>query len=83
LNDLGFSKVVGIIDKDRSSVAENLTKQFPNYKFAVIPADDVRDKETRTTNSKEGLVRSNGTLKDEYVAPVTNLFAEINNYLGG
>jgi len=44
LRDLGFTRVVGILDGNRRDAAERLKGEFPHYAYLVSEFDDVRDK---------------------------------------
>lgn len=44
LNDLGYNKVFTILDNDQKKAVINLKKEYPNYYFYAIAADDVRNK---------------------------------------
>jgi len=44
LRELGFSRVVGILDGNRSALATRLATVFPDYHFFAIAADDIRTK---------------------------------------
>lgn len=87
LHDLGFKKVVGILDKNKKDEKENLRKNlkrsFPHYEFFVIPTEDVRDKEEdkRSFPKVDGLVKKEGNewiFKPEYREDVLKIFREIH-----
>lgn len=78
LNDLGFLKVVGILDKNRESLIPQLQKEFPRYLFKAIPADDVRTK----PDVQLGLLDENGNLRPEYKEATEQLFVAAQQYLG-
>jgi hypothetical protein len=52
LNELGFERVVGILDKNMTDMQTSLQQQFPDYSFEVIPADDVRTKPARSERAE-------------------------------
>ncbi len=76
LNDLGFKKVFGILDNDKTEECTKLNTEFANYNFVTIPAKDVRDKEPDIT----GLFSAPGALKDEYQDAMTAIVQQISNY---
>lgn len=79
LCELGFKKVVGILDKGKESEKDDLTREFPEYEFFCIPADDVRTKAARKAKGQViGLVNENGMIRAEYKDEVKNLFHKIN-----
>ena len=39
--DLGFKKVVSILDGDKQDKFQSLQESFPEYHFEIIPADDI------------------------------------------
>lgn len=45
LQDMGYKKVAGLLDNDQAAILPQLEGDFPDYKFFVIPAKDVRDKD--------------------------------------
>jgi len=84
LNDLGFKKVVGILDKNKMNLAPQLSKDFPDYLFIGIPADDVRDKNAiKGRPGVSGLASTDGTVKDEYKGVVTQIFSDVNSFFIG
>lgn len=81
LDNLGFKKLVGILDKNKKDERKKLKKKFPHYKFYIMPADDVRSKpETRAKDAVEGLVDREGNIKEKYEGEITDVFREINSY---
>lgn len=79
LNDLGFRKVVGILDNNKADSAKPLSAEFPDYHFVVQPADDIRYKSDRDGSSL--LDDKNVSVRDEFRKPVSDMFAEIEKYL--
>lgn len=82
LKDLGFEKVVGLLDNNvAQTLINNLENKFstPKFHFYKIPADDVRTKnEVKPRPEIQGLVDKEGDLKEEYIDEMNNLFNEIN-----
>ncbi|MCK4429928.1 MAG: AAA family ATPase [Candidatus Aminicenantes bacterium] len=84
LDELGFKKVVGILDKNKNEVRKKLKRKYLNYKFYVIPADNVRFKpETPAKEAVEGLMDSAGNIIEEHKGEVINIFKEINSFFLG
>ena len=82
LNDLGYSKVAIIFDGDKLSDKQALEGIFPQYSYFIISTDDIRDKkEISYRPAKSGLMKENGTLKEEYRSEMTQLLNAINEYL--
>lgn len=81
LHELGFRRVVGILDKDKESQRAGLEAAFPSFRFFVIPAGDVRTKKARKAEGeKEGLVAKVGKeyrLQEKYRAQVERMFGEM------
>lgn len=78
LTDLGFERVVGILDKDKEALKEELESRFPQFKFFVIPAPDVRTKKAAPQRAEVvGLLDEGGKLRDDYRAAVEEMFDEI------
>lgn len=82
LSDLGFQKVVGILDGDKLNTLQRLEEQFENYHFFAIPAEDVRSKEERHLHAVRGLLDDNNqNIRDEFVEDLRTEFQRINQYL--
>lgn len=85
LRELGFAKVVGILDGNRPQLAEQLRKMFPQYHFCTIPADDVRTKDARPQKPKvRGLLDDNNDhVRPECVKATRELLTKANEFLRG
>jgi predicted ATPase len=85
LKELGFNKVVGILDGNRVSLVTELSQKFPTFHFFAIPATDVRTKAAIPEKSvvKGLLDDENETIRPEYLDRTRALFAEANRYLCG
>jgi ABC-type cobalamin/Fe3+-siderophores transport system ATPase subunit len=62
LHELGFHRVTGLLDRDKASLAEELSSEFPEFTFIVLPTDDIRDKSRVQKDPKRGLFRSDGSI---------------------
>lgn len=81
LTDLGFEKVVGILDADKADLVRSLSQSYPNFSFHTIPANDVRTKSALPEKQAvEGLVDEHGILRQQYNEQLTFLFDSINAY---
>lgn len=81
LVDLGFEKVVGIVDFDKKNLVEKLENTFPKYKFFYIPANDIRTKpEVKPRKKIEGLLDEKREIRSEYKEKTEELFKKINSY---
>lgn len=81
LKDLGFKKVVGILDSDKKDEKSLLSNEFEDYSFLIIPAKDVRYKDrVKEKLAVEGLWK-NGKIQEKYKKGITNIFNQINKYL--
>lgn len=80
LQDLGYKKVVGILDSDNKTkkIYNDLSKQFKDYKFFIIPTEDVRKKRG---SKKTTICDKFGELKNEYVNTMQKMFEDINRIL--
>jgi hypothetical protein len=79
LADLGYSSVVGILDGNRSEVADALRLEFEQYAFHVIPTPDVRTKPERASvPAVDGLADHAGNVRPEYRDAVIKLFERVN-----
>lgn len=76
LNELGFEKVVGILDANKKKDVSELSSQFSKFLFKCIPADDVR-----TKKAINGLFDEKKKLRKEHEDSLKNLYQEINNFL--
>lgn len=76
LEELGFKKVLGILDSDKKKNAKDLEKKFKNYSFFNIPTEDVIDKK-----NKIGICDKHGILKSKYINNMKKIFENINNIL--
>lgn len=83
LFDLGFKRVVGILDANRSALVPQLRQKFPEYHYATIPADDVRTKPAVAARPPvSGLLNDmNDAIRPEHVVATRTIFAEANRYL--
>ena len=77
LRDLGFEKVAGVLDKNEEQRLGGLTADFPEYRFFVIPVDDVR-----TRSDREGLLDEEYQLRPKYYAEISEIINNINNFFG-
>lgn len=82
LRQLGFKKVVGILDRNAQATATTLTNAFLQYKFYVIPADDVRTKAAVASKaSVQGLLDQNQNLDPTHRAAVLQMLDRVSAYL--
>jgi predicted ATPase len=81
LQELGYDRVVGVLDNDKREVAEQLQDQYPTYLFVAIPADDIRTKGARATAYKKGLFDEHTEIRSDYVADTKALLKEVDAYL--
>lgn len=81
--DLGFKRVVAILDGDKKEEAQKLADEFKNQGYIIITLveDDIRDKKERTISKKTGITTDKGRIKEEYREYAYNLINEINNAL--
>jgi energy-coupling factor transporter ATP-binding protein EcfA2 len=81
LTDLGFRKVVGILDQGRADVLRTLKAKFPQYPMAVIPAADIRSKpRVPPRRAVSGILDSKGKLRQKYRNEMQELLWEIGHY---
>jgi len=82
LKQLGFERVVGLLDGDKRTMLPDLQGSFPNFKFLAIPAKDVRDKPARPCKSTvDGLTDSAGALKANYQKKFSQVLDHVEAYL--
>lgn len=83
LRELGYEKVVGILDANKADVAARLQAGFGMYMFLTIPANDVRTKkEAPARPATTGLIDDHGQIRPEYRSKVKAMFEEIGRTLG-
>lgn len=83
LRDLGFQKVSGIVDANRAEKADELKKEFSDYQFLALPADDIRTKAVRQeTPEVKGLLDDDKNVRPEFEEVARKLFEELNGYMG-
>ncbi|MCC6347384.1 MAG: AAA family ATPase [Nitrospirales bacterium] len=85
LKELGFSKVVGILDGNRAQLAQTLKENFPLFHFFSIPADDIRTKSPVPERpAVVGLLNdANNAIRPEYLEKTKQLLQKANVYLRG
>ena len=83
LRELGYARVVGILDANRVPLVQELSGKFKNYHFFSIPTNDVRTKPARAAKDAiTGLLNDNNDdVRPEYKERVRELFAAANKYL--
>lgn len=82
LQELGFERVVGILDKNMTDMQTSLEQQFPHYSFEVIPGDDVRTKPARSERAEVvGLLDKNGLIRDDFKQNTISIFERIKRAL--
>lgn len=82
LHDLGFRRVVGILDANKTRLLGPLRERFPDFFFEAIPADDLRSKPPAAARGAVAgiLDDENRAVRPEYHEPVAALFARANAY---
>ena len=79
--DLGYKKIVAVLDGDKAADAEKLSAEFSEYKIITLKEDDIRDKKAREIQSKSGIADEKGNYKEEYKEYTIGLINEINSAL--
>ncbi|WP_322774891.1 ATP-dependent nuclease [Synechococcus sp. CBW1107] len=82
LSDLGFKKVAGLLDGNKTTEAQRLSESFPSYFFRCIPAEDIRTKPARgAANEVSGLLDAKLTLKAEHRDATSTVLAELSRHM--
>ncbi len=82
LKDLGYKKVAGIFDGDKTKEKDYVQERFPDYHFACIPAKDIRTKLPRNATEKvDGLLNEKKELNEEYTILLKQLFEELYKHM--
>lgn len=79
--DLGYKKIVSVLDGDKADDAEKLRAEFPEYKIITLKEDDIRDKKAREIQAKSGIADEKGNYKEEHREYIIQLMNEINSAL--
>lgn len=79
--DLGYKKIVAVLDGDKADDAQKLKTNFPEYKIITLIQDDIRDKKAREIQAKSGISDERGNYKEIYKAYIIGLINEINSAL--
>lgn len=82
LKDLGFKKVAGLLDGDKSAEAVSLRASFPEYHFECIPAKDIRTKPARHASEEVvGLLDDKRNIRPEYVDSMKDMFMALSVHM--
>lgn len=83
LASLGYQRVFGLLDSDKIPIRDLLEQQYPEYRFAAIPAPDVRTKPPVDRRpGKRGLLNDkNEAIRTEYAEAFRGIVARANEYL--
>jgi predicted ATPase len=82
LSELGFKKVVGLLDGNKASLLPTLKGEFPQHQFHTIPADDIRTKpEAKSRPAIFGILDESGNIRSEHEEPMRELLARVNQAL--
>lgn len=83
LHELGFTKVVGVLDRNRAALAQELAQRFPDFHFFAIAADDIRTKHAvKEKPEVRGLLDDdNRSVREEYKHDTAQKFEAANAYL--
>ena len=80
LKELGFQKVVGILDGNCTQLSNELKEKFPDYSFFTIPANDIRTKKVSPARPEIiGLTDERGNIRSEYSDCFKKLVQKINS----
>lgn len=82
LSDLGFKKVAGLLDGDKTSEAQQLSKSFPSYFFRCIPAHDIRTKPARrAVDEVSGVLDEKLALKPEHRDAMAAVLSDLSRHM--
>lgn len=82
LKDLGYKKVAGLFDGDKTEERDKAALEFPEFHFACIPAKDIRTKPPRkATDEVQGLLNEKLELKEEYAMQLMTLFGSLSTHM--
>lgn len=83
LADLGFRKVAGIFDADKSHYINSLKLAIPGFHFDHIPAKDIRTKkEVKGRPAVEGLLDDTNTfVREQHRDAALAMFSRVSDYI--
>jgi predicted ATPase len=83
LTELGYSRVVGILDGNKATLAANLKLKFASFEFLTLPADDIRSKPpVKAREAIKGLLDdANEKIRPEHLNATRDLFEKVYAYL--
>ncbi len=82
LKDLGFKKVAGLLDGDKTVEAAHLRKEFPDFYFDCIPANDIRTKPARNaTEEVAGLLDAKMKVKPEFFESLKIMLSSLSEHM--
>lgn len=83
MSELRYTRVLGLLDADKASLAAELNKKFSGYKFLVLPSDDIRTKKAREAKPPVvGLLDDkNEKVRPEYLDAARKVFSQVQMYL--
>lgn len=80
-NSLGYKKVICILDGDQRLLYNSLKEEYIDYKFFIIPTEDIRDKQSVEIKEKIGLFNTSGEFKNNHIPELKDMFNSINECL--
>lgn len=81
LHELGFQRVMGILDSGQEPLARELRGRFKQFRFEVIPTTDIRDKpEVQRRPARAGILNSDLSVKPEHAPAVRTLYEKAREY---
>jgi hypothetical protein len=82
LGELGYERVVGILDRNKDDLRASLCQDYPQYRFFCIPADDIRTKSY--THSREpiaGILDEHGKIRPQYEKETRRVLVDVADAL--
>jgi predicted ATPase len=80
LQEMGYQRVVGILDNDQAKLRSALESMFPEFLFWCIAADDIRPKKKRLIRKKDGLLDDAGKIRTQHRQHTLDLLTKTRNY---
>lgn len=80
LHDLGFQRVVGLLDSGQDEVLRELKDTYSAYRFHMISAPDVRTRPYKEVKARDGLLDGANTLRSEYQQEVKSIADDLSDY---
>jgi predicted ATPase len=81
LSDLGFKRVIGILDGKQNELLEKLREEFHQFMYVEIPTEDIRTKKEKVGKATFGLLDEDYRVRKEFIPRMNSIFYSLREYL--